>query len=242
MLNKLKEFWRKEQFQPSFVAIFINPFYFARKGLFENISFLAKHINGKTLDVGCGRKPYERLFSSSQYVGLEIDSTENRLNKKADFYYDGSFFPFQDKEFDSIVVNQVFEHVFNPTEFLFEVNRVLKMDGILLMTVPFVWDEHEQPHDFARYSSFGLLSLLQNKGFQVIEHRKSINDIRVIFQLLNAYIYKKTFTGNAYINVFLTMFLIAPFNIIGQLLSPLFPRNNDLYLDNIVLAKKVENV
>ena len=45
-------------------------------------------------------------------------------------------------EIMDILSNQVFEHVFNPNEFLKEINRVTKMGGVF-MTVPFVWDEHE---------------------------------------------------------------------------------------------------
>ncbi len=241
MINKLKQLLNREQFEPGLLGLFVNPFYFARKGLFENIIPLAKYIKGKTLDVGCGQKPYEKFFNSTQYIGLEIDTVKNRQNKKADFFYDGFTFPFQDKEFDNIIINQVFEHVFNPDDFLKEVNRVLKPGGVLLMTVPFVWDEHEQPYDYARYSSFGVRSILEKYGFQTIEYKKSINDIRLIFQLVNDYIYKKTVTKNVYLNLLTTFILISPFNILGELLSKILPRNDDLYLDNIVLTKKLRD-
>ena len=239
MARGLRLYIRKQQFRPGFGGLFVNPFYFARKGLYENIAALAGNITGKTLDVGCGQKPYEELFSSSQYIGLEIDSEENRKNKKADFFYDGSTFPFPDAEFNSMVLNQVFEHVFNPDEFLHEANRVIKPGGMLLLTVPFVWDEHEQPHDYARYSSFGIRSLLEKHGFAVVEQRKSISDLRVIFQIANGYIFKKTVSKNGYVNLLVTLMLMAPLNILGELLAKLLPNNNDLYLDNILLAKKV---
>lgn len=74
MLDKIKILFMKEQFNPTLLGIFVNPFYFARKGLYENISAMAKHINGKTLDIGCGQKPYQEMFNASQYIGLEIDS------------------------------------------------------------------------------------------------------------------------------------------------------------------------
>ena len=242
LIKKLKRVFNSEQVHPTLLGLFINPFYFARRGLLENIADLAGHVTGKVVDVGCGQKPYEWLFISSQYVGLEVDNEENRKNKKADFFYDGTVFPFREEEYDSMVLIQVFEHVFNPDSFLREVNRVLKVGGVLLMSVPFVWDEHEQPHDYARYSSFGLCSLLQSHGFEVVEHRKSVNDIRVVFQILNAYIYKITITKNTYLNLIITLLLIAPFNILGELLSKLLPKNNDLYLDNVVLAKKVVHI
>lgn len=241
MLTQLRTILERERFRPSWFGLFVNPFYIARKGLYQHIVALAPYITGRMLDIGCGQKPYEHLFNVTSYIGLEIDTAENRREKKADFFYDGSEFPFPEDEFNSIVVNQVFEHVFNPNIFLSEVNRVLKIDGILLISVPFLWDEHEQPYDFARYSSFGLISLLENHGFVVIERRKSVNDIRVVFQLLNSYLYKKTVSGSKYINILLTLVLMAPWNIVGELLVKVLPENDDLYLDNIVLAKKVKN-
>ena len=121
---------------------------------------MARSMNGRLLDVGCGRKPYRDLFPTKDYVGLEIDTPENRLRNQADIFYDGNSFPFEDHDFDGIICNQVLEHVFNPDQFVRELRRVLKSRGLLLLTVPFVWDEHEQPRDYARYTSFGLKSLV----------------------------------------------------------------------------------
>ena len=242
MLKKLKQIYFKEQFNPSFIGVFIHPFFFARRGLYKHIRSIASFIKGKTLDVGCGSKPYEKLYQSTEYIGLEMDTEENRQKKKADFFYDGSTFPFRNEEFESVVANQVFEHVFNPDRFLSEVNRILKLNGYLLLTVPFVWDEHEQPYDYARYSSFGLQSILNKQGFTVQQHKKSIHDIRIIFQLINMYIFKQTNSKYKLLNIITTFFLMAPFNIVGSLIYWIFPGNKDLYLDNIVLAQKIKNV
>mgnify|MGYP001579751803 FL=1 len=138
-------------------------------------------------------------------------------------------------------MSQVFEHAFNPNEILSEISRVSRPNGLLLMTVPFVWDEHEQPFDFARYSSFGIKHLLEHHGFQIISLEKSINDIRTIFQLINAFLYKKILTRNPYLNLLLTIIFMSPFNILGEIFSLITPKNNDLYLDNIVLARNIKN-
>lgn len=237
MKQKLNLLIHQQEFNPGFLAIFINPFYFARKGLHQHIAALAPQIKGRVLDVGCGSKPYRSLFTVSEYIGMEISGG----NKNADYYYDGKQFPFHEGEFDSVLSSQVLEHVFNPEVFLSEANRVLKTDGILLLTVPFVWDEHEQPHDYARYSSFGLRYLLEQNGFVILDYRKSMNDIRVIFQMMNAFTYKKTITGNFYLNTIIILLLVAPFNILGEILAWILPKNNDLFLDNIVLAQKTRS-
>jgi SAM-dependent methyltransferase len=229
---------KKEQFEPSVLGPFINPFHIARAGLLRNIRLLGSAVTGRTLDVGCGTKPYERFFRSTEYIGLEIETTINRERKKADVFYDGGAFPFGNGEFDSLVTNQVFEHVFNPPEFLAEVNRVLKPGGTLLLTVPFVWDEHEQPHDFARYSSFGIRHVLEQHGFEIVSLIKSVNDVRVFAQLMNGYLYKKT-VWNTFLRQATTVTVMAAITILGIVFARILPKNNDLYLDNIVLARKV---
>ena len=237
----LKEVIYKEQFDPGLLGLIINPFYIARKALLKNIKELGNNISGKTLDVGCGTKPYEKYFKSSEYIGLEIETTVHSEISKADFFYNGTKFPFNNNEFDSVVTNQVFEHVFNPDNFLSEINRVLRKDGMLLLTVPFVWDEHEQPYDFARYSSFGIKSVLVKKGFEIVNQKKTVSDFGVIVQLINAYIYKIA-VKNSFIRQALTIFIMFPLNVLGIILSKIFPSNNDLYLDNIILAKKVNDL
>lgn len=137
-----------------------------------------------------------------------------------------------------MITNQVFEHVFNPDKFLSEINRVTKRNGVLLLSVPFVWDEHEQPFDFARYTSFGLTHLLNTHGFEVLDLKKVQADFSLIFQLINIYLYKVTKNRNPYVNLITTVILMSSFNILGVLISKLLPANSDLYLNNIVLAVK----
>jgi SAM-dependent methyltransferase len=238
MLNALKTIYLRAQFEPGLLGLLINPFYFARRGLFRAIVALAPRVQGRTLDVGCGQKPYEQHFRSAGYVGLEIDTPENRAGKKADQFYDGMTFPFRDGEFDSVISSQVFEHVFEPDAHLEEVQRVLKPGGLFLLTVPFVWDEHEQPVDFARYTSYGLEHLLGKHGFEVVEQHKTVNDIRAVFQMANCYLYSKTVTRNPYLNILFALMLMAPVTLLGVAISFVLPRNDNLYLDNVILAKK----
>lgn len=233
---------KKEQFNPGIIGIFTNPFYFSRRGLFLAMRELGYGLTGTMLDIGCGTKPYEPYLSVNKYIGLEIDTERSRTTSKADVFYNGKRIPFSDSEFDSVLANEVFEHVFNPAEFLGEVNRVLKLNGHFLMTVPFVWDEHEQPHDYARYTSFGLRHILSLHGFDVVQHKKSVTNARVIFQLINEYLYKKTYVNNPVLRQLLNTIVISPWTVLGIVISAVLPSNDDLYLDNIVLARKVKDV
>lgn len=234
----LRNIVRRQSFHPGFLGLFVNPFYFARKGLRRHIGDLAHHISGVTLDVGAGTQPYRELFTVSDYVSLEYDTPENRRHKRADFFYDGETFPFPANHFDSVVLFEVLEHVFNPDRFLSEIHRVLKPGGKVLMTVPMIWDEHEQPYDYARYSSFGIAHLLSQHSLVVEVQLKSVNDISVIFQLLNGYVYKKAIGAGTLGNLVIVLLLTAPVNLMGTVLAAIMPKNNDLYLDNVVLSTK----
>jgi SAM-dependent methyltransferase len=242
MRARLMTYYADEMMRPGFVGLFINPFYFARRELLKAMRELGPEIRGRVLDVGCGSRPYERFVSATEYVGLEIDTPENRRTKLADVYYDGRGLPFPDGSFDSAISNEVLEHVFEPDAFIADIARVLKPKGRLLLTVPFVWDEHEQPRDYGRYSSFGLTALLGKHGFTVLQHRKTAANVKTIFQLLNAYLYKITVTRSLYLNFCVTLVLMAPFNLLGSLLARITPGNPDLYLDNVVLAERGPSV
>lgn len=232
---------QEENFHPTFLGILTNPFYIARKGLALKIKQKSEFLQGDILDIGCGQKPYKRFFRTSDYIGLELDTPDNRTFKQADYFYNGVKMPFGDNQFDSILCNQVLEHVFDPELFLKEVYRVVKPGGTVMFTVPFMWDEHEKPHDYARYTSFALKYLFEKNKFKVVDASKTVSNLGAIFQLVNAYLYKKLFTKNGKVNLLLSSLLCAPLTILGILFGKLFPDNEDLYLDNIIIAKKVEH-
>lgn len=200
---------------------------------------MAPNLNGRLLDVGCGTKPYRSLISADEYVGLDIDNETARERGIADHFYPGNFFPFADGSFDCILCNQVLEHVFTPNEFLGEIARVLVPGGKLLLTAPFVWDEHEQPNDYARYTSFGLHTLLERNGFRVLQHEKLGADASILFQLANAYLFKVSQGMPRPVKLLITVTLMASINLLGLLARRLLPCNPDLFLDHAILAERV---
>ena len=238
MIKRLKSIYRRQMFFPGWLGIFVNPFYFARSGLRDAMNELAPILSGRLLDVGCGTKPYRAMFTVDAYIGLDRDSEASRKLGIADHHYDGNTFPFADVSFDSVLCNQVLEHVFNPDEFLKEIVRVLKPGGKLLLTVPFVWDEHEQPYDYARYSSFGLRALLEKQGLKILQHKKLGADASILFQLANAYLFKVTQGWSRPSKLLFTASVMAIANVMGMLARRMLPDNPDLFLDHIVLAEK----
>jgi SAM-dependent methyltransferase len=230
---------RPNEFCPSPRGILTNPFYIARHGLHRELARLLPSCSGRLLDLGCGTKPYRHLATqTTEYIGLEVDTPEARRRGGADLYYDGRTLPFANQSFDTVFCSQVLEHVFEPQAFLGEIHRVLSPGGRLLLTVPFVWDEHEQPFDYARYSSFGLKHLLQAAGFVIQEHTKTWCNAAVFGQLHAAYLYKCTRPFPRALRGAIQLLFIAPCTLIGLAAARILPHNPDLYLDNIIMAQK----
>jgi SAM-dependent methyltransferase len=237
-MNTLRTRWQREQFDPGWLGLLVNPFYHARRGLVRGLDEFLPELRGDVLDLGCGRRPYRDRVPATHFVGVDVDTPLTRALAAADIFYDGRTLPLADASFDGVLCSQVLEHVFTPEAFLREAGRVLRPGGRLVLTVPFVWDEHEQPQDYARYSSFGLRALLERTGYEVVAQRKSVADVRALVQLASGWLYKRTRTRHRGLNLLAQLGLIAPVNLLGVVLGAILPGNEDFYLDNIVLARK----
>ncbi len=236
IVNLLRDFRAGQEFDPSLLGFFINTFYFSRKALFAAISRCAPNLRGRLLDVGCGSMPYKRLFSSAtSYTGMEIEGS----SKRVDVYYGGAGFPFEDASFDSVVATQVLEHSFSPELFVGECARVLKDGGVLLLTVPFIWGEHEIPYDFGRYSSFGLKALLERNGFEIQTLERICVGPLALAQLASAFLHEalRGVFGWRIANL-LCPWLSLPVNLFALIVRPFSGFVNGVYLDNVALAVK----
>ena len=242
MLSSLKKRLRKEAFITSPLSIIINPVYIVRNGIYQSISKLAQNITGNVLDFGCGSKPYESLFvNANRYVGVDIEvSGHNHKDSKVDYFYDGKTLPFNDASFDAIVCFEVFEHVFNIDDVLAEMYRVLKPNGQLLISIPFVWDEHEIPYDFARYTSFGITHILNKHNFEVVTLTKTTTYVLAVFQMLIAYLFQYALPKGRFIGKLSQLLVIFTLNVLALLFNTILPKRYEYFCNSVVLAKKVE--
>ena len=165
------------------------PNYLERRLLLDSLRCLADRLKpGRLLDVGCGIKPYESFLRppGSEYVGIDYPVTataQGRPWSKADVFADCREMPFEDASFDSVICTQVLEHVNEPKTFLREIARVLKPGGVLLISVPMSWPHHEEPHDFFRYTRYGLDHLLGESGFATVCCRERGGLVATVIQL-----------------------------------------------------------
>jgi SAM-dependent methyltransferase len=218
------------------------PGYLVRHRLVQAIANHSHNMHGTMMDFGCGSKPYKSLFNVDKYVGLDYNgSGHSHDDEQIDFFYDGKTIPFEDNTFDSVFSTEVFEHVFNLNEILPEINRVMKKDGLILITCPFAIAEHETPVDFGRYSSFGLKHLMETNGFEVIIQEKLGNSIEVITQFILSYL-------AIHINPHLKKIPLLGYlfeagssiilNITAIGIGKILPKGKELYLNNLILCKK----
>jgi SAM-dependent methyltransferase len=230
-------------FRPSLSS----PFYFIRNALYRKVKQFAPQLSGRLLDFGCGSKPYESLFTNlSEYVGLDYESEgHSHANENIDVIYDGKTIPFRDGHFDSVFSSEVFEHIFNLEEIIPEIKRVMKRGGRILVTCPFVWNEHEVPVDYARYTQFALKHLFEKNGFQILVVDKTGDFNLTISQMRMIYFndhFIPAFPLLGRLKFFRTNIppLINPvLNLWFLLWHWLLPKRKDLYLNNIILAEKL---
>ncbi len=224
--------------------IFRHPMFLIRRGIESEIKQISKALEGNLLDFGCGSKPYKKYFAHTEsYIGLDIEQSGHlHTNEQIDVFYDGKKIPFEKNHFDSVFSSEVFEHVFNIDEVLTEIHRVLKPNGQLLLSCPFAWPEHEVPYDFARYSSYGIKSVLERNGFKIVDQRKTGHFFEVVMQYFIFYVFCFIPKKPVFIYYILHSIFILPFLLFTILISSLLPkimRRKDLYFNNILLAEKI---
>ena len=128
--------------------------------------------SGTVLDAGSGRSPYKERLRSRGLRVLSL-AVEDRSGE-ADLIGDVQRMPeVATGSIDTVVCTQVLEHVPRPWDAMAELARVLAPGGALVASVPHLSAIHEAPHDYWRFTRFGLESLLSAHGLQVGEIRPS---------------------------------------------------------------------
>jgi SAM-dependent methyltransferase len=148
-------------------------YYLVYEPLFRDLEeCVAKYAKGKVLDIGCGNKPYESMFSGkiSSYTGCDVvQSSEN----KVDVICEATSIPLGNENFDTIFSTQTIEHVADHQALVNEAFRLLKPGGYFILSGPMYWPLHEEPHDYFRFTKHGFRHILEKAGFSVEEIRSN---------------------------------------------------------------------
>lgn len=142
-------------------------------------SYLHQIVNNseKILDIGTSQRfakelrPYESLFNGKEYIAAGYQPSSQYGKYNCDCHQDIEYMTFNKNYFDGVICLEVLEHVKNPFQAVNEMKRVLKNNGMLLLTVPFLLQYHgkgsssqchEHYPDFWRFTHEGLQNLFSD--------------------------------------------------------------------------------
>jgi SAM-dependent methyltransferase len=184
--------------------------------------------NARVLDAGAGEAQYANLFQDLRYTAVDLAIGDaawsyESLHAVADL----SRLPFCDAAFEGVVNIVTLEHVREPGLVLKEIARVLRPGAALLLITPLEWEEHQQPHDYYRYTRYGLKYLLHSAGLQV----ETLEPVGGMFRLLA----RRMLTAGL-----LAPFLLAVFAPLALALPVLdrLDRSRHFTLGHICVARK----
>jgi SAM-dependent methyltransferase len=159
-----------------------------RRLLDSDLEELCTHMTGYVLEIGNGRisrrgrfKPPTKKVEAWIYLDLDV-------KKFPHVRADVEHLPIGDNMFDTVVCLEVMEYVIDPQETLSEIRRVLKPDGKLILSTPFL-HRTDTPHDYWRFTEHGLCSLLQQACFEVVWIKAQGRALGVAVNILKYAIY-----------------------------------------------------
>jgi SAM-dependent methyltransferase len=74
----------------------------------------------------------------------------------------------RDESYDSAICIEVLEHLPEPGRAIATMQRILKPGGVVVISVPHLSRLHDLPHDYFRFTEFGLRYLLAQAGLEVV--------------------------------------------------------------------------
>ena len=147
---------------------------FSRKNLYlfldDEIDKIVSE-NNNILNIGSGGEIQDKLSTlniNNTLTSIDVDEKRN-----PDIVMDAMDLKFESNQFDYIFMMEVLEHIKEPHRAISEVFRVLKNDGILILSTPFIFPIHDQPYDFFRFTRFGLEYLFRDFQNIIINERNS---------------------------------------------------------------------
>ncbi|HKA13789.1 MAG TPA: class I SAM-dependent methyltransferase [Myxococcota bacterium] len=135
----------------------------------------------RLLDAGAGEAPYRKYCGHLEYVSQDfaryvpsMDPTGLQMKEwsypKHDIVSDIAAIPEPDASFDAVLCAEVLEHLPEPLSAVRELSRLLKPDGVLILTAPFASLTHFAPYHFASgFSRFWYEAHLPALGVRIEE-------------------------------------------------------------------------
>ena len=146
----------------------LHPQFFAYK--YEQLRYViaGQHCKGRVLDIGCGRQPLkEHITPACDYISMDYPSTAGAYNALPAVLGDAMQLPFAGETFDTVVLLEVIEHLPLPLLALQEAFRILKPNGTIILSTPFIYPIHDAPYDYQRWTRHGIEELSKNSQLDI---------------------------------------------------------------------------
>lgn len=135
----------------------------------------------RVLDAGAGEARHKSLFEKHRYLAVDLAVGDAAWNyTHLDVVADLVSMPLASECCDAAINIVTLEHLPEPGAALMEVARILRPGAPMLIVAPHEWEVHQEPHDYYRYTRYGLRHLLQESGFEVVR----ITPVGGLFRLL----------------------------------------------------------
>lgn len=110
---------------------------------------------------------FGQRFQHAQYIGFDFYDGEN-VDVVGDAHKLSSYF--EKNSFDLVFSSAVFEHLYAPWVVANEINKILRIGGVIFVETHFSFSLHEQPWNFFHFTHYGLAALFSEAlGFSVLE-------------------------------------------------------------------------
>lgn len=133
---------------------------------------ITKYIEGRVLDVGCGIGDY--LKYNKRAVGVDVSGFSVDFCKSqglnAQVMTEGRI-PYPDRYFDSVMLDNVLEHIDDPSSLLEEIRRVTRIGAVFAIGIPGLKGYLADPDHKRNYDEYALERLLQKYDFTLIGSR-----------------------------------------------------------------------
>lgn len=133
----------------------------------------------RILNVGAGGRTAAVLSELQSVCGFQVTSLDIDPARKPDVVADIITYA-PEHEFDAVVIIEVLEHVRDPFGAALNLNRLLVPGGRLVLSAPFIFPLHDRPHDFFRFTKYGLASLFREFSDVRIRERDSWAEVQCV--------------------------------------------------------------
>lgn len=178
---------------------------------------------GVLYDLGAGESPFKDFFLEHVDRYVAVDWGGSGYDTSADITADLNMpLPIESCVADTVVSLSVMEHLCEPQMMLHEAHRILKPGGSIILQVPWQWWIHEAPHDYFRFTPYGLRYLLSKAGFKEISIEPQAGFFTTVILKMN-YFGVRLVRGPRLLRMGIKSILI-PIWYLGQIIAPLLDR------------------